>query len=322
MKHRKILALVLAVLMSALAAACGQTSAPSPSPSPSAAQSTSPSPSPSDTGITVTDMTGRVITLDKPAEKIVALTAADCEILYTVGAGNTLVGRGEYCDYPAEALAVPSVQSGYDTNIEQIIALAPDIVIMSTMAQTKEQIDSLESAGITVIATEAPTIEKVYEAITLIGAVVDKNEEAAAVIGSMKDAFKEIKTKVQTDGEKTVYFEVSPLEYGLYASGSGTFMDELATMLGLKNIFAESEGWLQVSEEQVIAKNPDYIVTTTMSFDSTQNPVDEVLNRTGWNGITAIKNGDVYNADSDAITRPGPRLADAAIELYDFVYGG
>jgi iron complex transport system substrate-binding protein len=278
--------------------------------------------SPSKGALTITDMTGREIKLDKPAEKIVALTAADCEILYALGAGSTVVGRGEYCDYPAEVLSTPSVQSGSDTNIEQIVTLKPDVVLMSTMAQTEEQIASLESAGIKVIVSEAKNIEDVYAAISIIGTVVGKNDEAKVVIDSMKKTFDDIKAKVQSDGTKTVYFEVSPLEYGLWSAGTGTFMDEIASMLGLKNIFADVESWAEVSEEQVIQRSPDFIVTTTMSYEGSQNPVDEVMGRQGWGDITAIKNGKVYNADSNAITRPGPRLADAATALYDFVYGG
>jgi iron complex transport system substrate-binding protein len=138
----------------------------------------------------------------------------------------------------------------------------------------------------------------------------------------MKKTFNDIKTKVQSDGTKTVYFEVSPLEFGLWSAGTGTFMDEIAALLGLTNIFADVDGWKEVSEEQVIQRSPDFIVTTTMSYEGSQNPVDEVMGRQGWGDITAIKNGKVYNADSNAITRPGPRLADAATALYDFVYGG
>ena len=78
-----------------------------------------------DTSFTVTDMSGREITFDKPVERAVALTASDCEIIFALGAGDILVGRGEYCDYPAEVFEIPSVQSGYDTNIEQIIDLEP-----------------------------------------------------------------------------------------------------------------------------------------------------------------------------------------------------
>ena len=71
-----------------------------------------------DTSVTLVDMMGHEVTLEKPAERIVALTATDCEIVYALGAGDLLVGRGEYCDYPAEVFNVPSVESGGNTNIE------------------------------------------------------------------------------------------------------------------------------------------------------------------------------------------------------------
>ncbi len=323
---KKITALLLALLLVFSIAGCAQNATDvSPSPSaetseePSAEPSAEASPSAESTAITVTDMTGREITLDKPAEKIVTLTASDCEILFAIGAGDTLVGRGGYCDYPAEVLDIPAVESGSETNVEQIIALGPDAVIMSTMAQTTEHVESLEAAGIDVIVTDSNNIEDVYTSITLIGEVVGKNDEAAAVIDNMKATFEEIQSKVETDGEKTIYFEVAPLEYGPYAAGSGTFMEELATMLGLTNIFSDLEGWPQVSEEQVIERNPDYIVTTTMGD---LDPIEEITSRAGWENITAIVNGNVMNADSNTITRPGPRLADAAQELYDFIYGG
>lgn len=128
--------------------------------------------------VTLTDMTGRKITLDAPAERVVALTAADCEILYALGAGDLLVGRGEYCDYPAEVLDVPSVQSGYETNIEQIIALEPQVLLMSTMAQTEEQVQQLEAAGIHVVVSDAQDIEGTYTAINMIGTLTGKQAEA------------------------------------------------------------------------------------------------------------------------------------------------
>lgn len=68
---------------------------------------------------------GNEVTLDEIPTRVVALSAADCEVLFAIGAGDALVGRGEYCDYPEEVLSVPSVQSGYETNIESIIALEP-----------------------------------------------------------------------------------------------------------------------------------------------------------------------------------------------------
>lgn len=273
-----------------------------------------------DPAIRVTDMKGRELTLDKPAERIVALTAADCEIVYAIGAQELLVGRGEYCDYPAEVLDIPSVQSGAQTDIEQIIALRPQVVLMATMTQTVEQVQQLESAGICVAVSEAQDIDGVYESIALIGALTGHDAEAAAVIDGMKSAFDGVRARALPEG-KTVYFEVSPLEYGLWTAGSDTFMNEIAEMLGLENCFADVQGWCEVSEEQVIARDPDYIVTISMYFGEGPTPVEEIASRPGWSEMTAVRNGGVFQVGSDELSRPAPRLTDGAEALCDLIYG-
>ncbi len=270
--------------------------------------------------VTITDMTGREISLDEPATRIVALSAADCEVLYAIGGGDALVGRGEYCDYPAEVLDVPSVQSGYDTNIEQIIELKPQVLLMSTMAQTEEQVAALEAAGIRVVVSDAQDIEGVYTSIEMIGRLMGKEENAQTVIEGMKATFADLEEKADGDGTKTVYFEVSPLEYGLWAAGSGTFMNEIAQMLGLKNAFEDVEGWAAISEEQVLERNPDYIVTISMYYGEGPTPVEEIMGRAGWENITAVKNNAILNLANNELSRPAPRLADGAQMLYDFIY--
>lgn len=270
--------------------------------------------------ITVTDMTGREITLSEPANRIVALTASDCEILCALGAEDALVGRGEYCDYPESILAIPSVQSGAETNIEQILSLQPQVVLMSSMAQSTESVEALESAGVKVVVSDADDIEGTYTSIRLIGALMAKDAEAEALIADMQATFDEIAAKSENSG-KTVYFEVSPLEWGLWTAGSNTFMNELANMCGLTNAFADVEGWVEISEEQVLQRDPDYIVTITMYFGEGPTPVEEIMGRAGWENLKAISGGNVFNADSNEVSRPGPRLKDAAIALYSFVSG-
>ncbi len=337
MKHTRMLALLLAaVMLFALLTGCAakqepaqqepettqteDTAAQQPETEEPAQEEVPAEPETAETAVTLTDMTGREITLDAPAERIVALTASDCEILYALGAGDLLVGRGEYCDYPAEVLDVPSVQSGYETNIEQIIALEPQVLIMSTMSQTDEQVQQLEAAGIHVVVSDAQDIDGVYTAINMIGELVGKQDEAASVVESMQKTFDEIKANAG-DGSKTVYFEVSPLEYGLWTAGANTFMDEIATMMGLKNCFSDVEGWAEISEEQVLARNPDYIVTISMYYGEGPTPVEEIASRAGWENVTAVKDGKILNLQNNELSRPAPRLAEGAKALYDFVYG-
>lgn len=271
--------------------------------------------------IETTDMLGRPIVLDSPAASVVALSPADCEIVFALDAGDALVGRGEYCDYPEAALAAPVLGSGANTNIEEIMALMPDIVLVNTMAQSEEQIIALESMGIPVFTSEASDIEGVYAAIIGIGTVLGKDESARALIENMRTSFEAISGQLPEDAApKTVYFEVSPLEYGLWTTGTGTFMDELAQMMGLQNIFDDVTGWAEISQEQVIARNPDLIVTLTMYFGEGPRPEEEIAGRPGWQDVSAVKNGKILAADSNAMTRPGPRLVEAAEALYGFAY--
>jgi len=271
--------------------------------------------------LVLTDMMGREVTIPAVVERVVVITAADCEILYAIGAGDLVVGRGEYCNYPAEVLDIAAVQSGTETNLEQIIALQPQLVLTSAMDQDEDQIKSLMDAGIAVVTSDADSIWQTYESIEMIGKAVHHTDEAAALIQSMKDGFAAVSNVVPEGETKTVYFEVSPLEWGLWTAGKGTFMDEIAAMLGLENIFADVDGWQQVSEEQVLSRNPDYIVTISMYYGEGPTPVEEIMGREGWQSISAIANGNVLNVDSDSLSRPAPRLVEAASELADFVTG-
>lgn len=295
MKTRKILSLLLALALLAAAALTAQAE-------------------------TLTDMAGRELVLDAPLTRAIALNPADCEILYALGAQDVLVGRGEYCNYPEDVLSLPSVNSGAQTNIEQILALEPQVIIMSKMAQTVEQVEALEKAGVRVVISDAQSLEGVYEAIALLGELTGREEAAEALAQEMRSGFDAIRQQAQTI-EKTVYFEVSPLEWGLWTSGKDTFLDELAQIVGLTNAFSDVTGWAEISQEQVLERDPDYIVTTAAYYGEGELPVDEIASREGWQDLRAVKNGAIYKADADMTSRPGPRLLDAAQALADFVHG-
>jgi ABC-type Fe3+-hydroxamate transport system, periplasmic component len=273
-------------------------------------------------GIVITDMMGREVKLDAPATSVVALAAADVESIFAIGAGEYLVGRGEYCNYPEEALEIQAVQSGNETNVEQIIALEPQLLILSVMAQDENQIKQFEDAGIAVFINDPQDIEGTYQSISLLGKLLGKETEAEAVVDNMKKTFADLQQKAEAAGgePKTIYFEVSPLEFGLWTAGADTFMNEVAELLNMKNIFDDVSGWAEISEEQVLERNPDYILTVGMYFGDGPTPIESILSRSGWQNITAIKNEAILNLTADELSRPGPRLALGATLLYEFVY--
>ena len=323
-----ILALALALALGAgLLGGCAAergTQAQAPQDKEAPSQEVAAEGQPEGGGMVLTDMVGREVRLDGPATRTVALTAADVEILFAIGAGDILVGRGEFCNYPPEALEIPALTSGNETNVEQIIALEPQVVVMGKMAQDEAQMQQIEDAGIAVFVTDAQEIAEVYTCIDLLGQLTGKEQAAIEVVSDMETTFSDLQAKAAATGgeQKSIYFEVSPLEFGLWTTGTGTFMNEVAELLGMRNIFADVSGWAEVSEEQVLERNPDYILTVGMYFGDGPTPIESILSRPGWDSIAAIKNEAILNLTDDELSRPGPRLALGAQRLYDFVYEG
>ena len=135
----------------------------------------------------------REITLAAPATRVVALTAADCEILYALGAGDTLVGRGAYCDYPAEVLLVPSVEIRLRNQPRaDHRAGAAAGADGHHGAERRSRWRCLQTRASQIAVSSAADIEGVYEAIAVIGALTGKDAEAAALIADMKAQFAEL----------------------------------------------------------------------------------------------------------------------------------
>lgn len=267
--------------------------------------------------IVVTDVSGKVIRLDEPATRIVALTPAECEILYALGCEDLLVGRGEYCDYPESVLDFPALATGDQMNIEEILILEPQIVLLADQQQMSEQVKLLEQNGIQVVGGNTTDIQGVYAAIRVISSLIGKEAAGETLIADMQNTFDQIESKAEKS-EKTIYFEVMPLQWGLWTAGAHTFMDELARICGMKNAFGDIADWQPISQEQVIERDPDYIVLVT-GMGATAP--EEVMSRSGWQDVKAVQNQAIYNADFYMMTRPGPRLKDAALGLYEFLYG-
>lgn len=269
---------------------------------------------------TITDSRGVAVSFDKTPEKIVSLMPSNTEILFALGSGDKIIAASDYCNYPAETKDIPKLPSGEQLNIEAIIALNPDVAIIGNMTAMEEQVKQLEQAGVKVVVTKANSLSETYDVIKMIGTVVGKDKEAEKIVKNMKDGFEKIKKQVANKASSKVYVEVSPLEYGLWSCGQNTFIQELIDIIGAKNIFDDIEGWAAVSEEQVIDRNPDFILTTSSPLTGIEDSVGEISSRKNWSQIEGVKNNKIVMLDSDMISRPGPRLLDTANELVKVIY--
>lgn len=271
--------------------------------------------------ISFKDDFGREISLEGPAKTIVVSQPSSAEILAELGLKDRIVGRGEFVNYPEDLEEIEMVGSGQSLNAEKIIELDPDLVVLGEMDKAEDIVKQLEDAGLAVMVSGPKSIDEIYKNIEDLGLLTGEEEGAKDLVENMKSGFEELKAKVEdVEIGPSAYFEISPLEYGLWTAGNNTFFAEIADMLKIENSFDDLDGFAEISEEEVINRNPDIIVTTTMHYDG-PSPEEEIMARPGWDGITAIANKDVFAVDSDVFSRPGPRLLEAAQSLFDIAYG-
>ncbi len=268
--------------------------------------------------LTMTDATGKDIVLEAPPERIISLIPSNTEILFGLGLNDKIVGVNDYDDYPPEVADKEKVGS-MEFNIEQIIALQPDIVFAheSGIASLGGAKDQLEAAGVKVfVVTNARDFNETYTTIEQLGRATGKLPEAEKIIANMKAKVEEIEVKLQDVQPKKVFVETSD-EPEIYTPGNDTFMQEMLEMIHAENIAADTDGWFKIDAEQIITKNPDVIVVT---YNYVPDILTKIPQRAGFDTITAVKNKAIVQVDENMTSRQGPRLADGLEELAKAIY--
>ncbi|MGE7763295.1 ABC transporter substrate-binding protein [Peribacillus sp. NPDC097895] len=264
-----------------------------------------------DKAYTVIDDTGKKIKFDKAPETVVSLQPSNTEILFALGQGKKVVGVTDFDDYPKEAKDIEHVSDSVNINTEKIIALKPDAIIAYTIGD-ETALKPLEDAGIPVfVIKSAANFDDVYGDIGQIAKVMGVTDKGNKLVKDIKSQITSVEEKVKTlDEKEQTYFEISPAPE-IYTTGAETFQQEILDTAGIKNIFDDQKGWVKVSEEEIVKRNPKAIITTATY---TEDAVGEIKSRKGWEDIDAVKNDDVHLLDENVMSRPGPRIGEA-VEL-------
>ncbi len=267
--------------------------------------------------LTVRDSTGRSVTVAGPPQSIVSLAPSLTEILFAVGAGNAVTGVTTYCNFPPEVADIEKIGgfSAKTISIETILSLEPELVFADA-SRHATIVETLERYEIDVIATNATSIQNTYDVIELVGTAGGRRDEALELVESMRERVGRITAVtdvIPEDERPRVFWEV--FDDPLMAAGPSTFIGELIVRAGGINIFSDaSESWPRVSHEELIARNPEVL----MSSDSHGEKLtpDHVAERTGWGGLAAVQNGRIYLFNGDIVSRPGPRIVDALEAMF------
>ncbi len=241
-------------------------------------------------------------------KRIVSIAPSFTEIVYALGAGPQVVGTTLYCDYPAEALKTEKIGDVLNPNVEKIISLKSDIVFAGNWKWNVPE--KLRAAGILVVEVpDAQTLDDVFSRFILIAGKINKLQNAANLIATMKRQMEEIQKRTASKTQRTVYMEI---DAGNWTVGGQSYLTEILKILGLRNIFAERhEPYLTVTMESVVARNPDIV----MSLSRTKKEYQDLA---AWRTLPAVRDGKIVDKnaiDWNAITHQGSRLIEGIKQL-------
>jgi iron complex transport system substrate-binding protein len=262
-------------------------------------------------------------------KRIVSLAPASTEILFRIGAGSALAARTSLCNYPPEAAEVPSL-GGFDGktfSLERILAFRPDMVYGS-VGMHDHLVAPLERYGITVYLSRASTVESVFTEMLEIGSITGNRDRAEAAVADIREQLAAVAERLSPQVRRRVYWEVWNAPY--MSAGSGSFLNDIITLAGGINIFADlPQQYPVVSEESILRRNPEVILlpddAPTIDFaggrssgETTSAGITSA--RPNWQNLAAVKSGAVRRIPADIVSRPGPRLGLAVEAIAAAVY--
>ncbi len=270
--------------------------------------------------VTIRDEADREVIIEEKPSSFVSLLPSTTEILFALGLDEHIIGVSNFCNYPAAALEKEKV-GDRDMNLELILMLSPDVAFVQPYHYRNhgDMLEKLSQVGITVVVLgSGNAIEEVYQSIINIRKRTGSRLEAEALVADMQERFAVIMEKAEevTEPQK-VWVEVSPAP-NIFTTGQGTFMHEMLEAIRAINAASELEGWVSLTEEEIIILDPEIIVVTY--GDYVEKPIEGVLARDAWAEVPAVKNKRIYSVDSDMVTRSGPRLIDGVEILAKAIY--
>jgi iron complex transport system substrate-binding protein len=259
-----------------------------------------------------TDEIGRRVEVPAAVEHIVSLAPNLTEIVFALGKGDHLAGDTDFCDYPAEAAQKPRVGGPVNPNLEEIVALTPDLILATRAINRRETVEALARIGLPVYVTDPHSVDEMITSVEHVGEVLHAEKAAAALVGDLRERLSYLDRRIAATAPRRVLFVVwtDPL----ISIGSGTFIADALHRAGARSVVDTAAEWPRLNLEEIIRLQPEVLVFASAHAGDTQHDIDALRTRPGWRDLDALRRGKIV-VISDAINRPAPRMVDAVEQL-------
>lgn len=250
---------------------------------------------------------GSVIGTAPPARRIVSLNPTTTEILFGLGAGDAVVGRSRWDQWPAAARAVPEVGDAIRPSVERIVAARPDLVLLYASGDNRAAAAALGAAGVRVVALRVDRVADFVRCVRVLGQLAGREREAQVVVDSVERSLAAVRTAMRDVERPAVFLHV--WDNPLMAIGGGSFLSELVEVAGGRNVYADRpEPSPQVSFEDLVQRDPAVILAGPVE-------VERLRRDARWAPLRAVRDGRVLAYDTSLVARPSLRLGEAARAL-------
>ena len=252
---------------------------------------------------------GAAVTLAAPPRRVVSLIPATTELVFALGAGDRLVGRTSWCDFPPEAARVPDLGNGIGPNLEAVVEAKPDLVLLYKSAANRGAVERLRGLGIPVLELATDRMRDFDRVARLVGLALGEPARAESLVARTERdlAAATVRPPALPPSRPSVFILV--WDRPPMTLGRGSFLSEIVERAGARNLFDDvATSSAPISVEAVVARDPEFILVS-----GTGEPA--IASRPEWQSVRAVRERRFLHVEGSEFNRPSPRVALAVREL-------
>jgi len=266
---------------------------------------------------TVVDQTGEHLEIPDMPQRVLALAPSLTEMIFSLGAGEKLVGVTRFSNYPPAAKNLPRVGSYIQLDLERIVALGPDLCFATKDGNPKHSVDAIKALGIPVYAVDPRTLEQIMNTLLVMGDILQTQDRAQKLVAGLRKRIEQVRKRVAASTERPgVFFQIS--DKPIVSAGRNSFIDRLITLAGGTNLAGNMDGYPRYSWENIMVLQPEVVLLSTMAGGQSADQLKESWQR--WPEIPAVRQDRLYMVDADLFNRPTARLIDGLEKLVDLLH--
>jgi iron complex transport system substrate-binding protein len=264
--------------------------------------------------IAVVDDAADTVRLAAPARRVVSLMPTVTDLLIAMGVQDRLIARTDF-DTDSAVAHLPSLGGGLTPSVEWLASRKPDLVISWPDQGSRSLVTQLARVDVPVFSARSESINDTYRILGHIGTLLDIKDKSDSLTNAIRSGLDSVRSAARGEAIVKVVYVVG-VDPPMVAA-SKTFIDELITAAGGRNIFADLQLWPQVNLEDVLQRDPDVVI---LADTNTDDPAAALQRLAGWRDLRAVKERRAYRVSPYFFNRSGPTMPQAARELAKFFH--